>query len=119
MKTFIIKSATALILISFISASAGANQTGKKHSKRIADAEFFYLTENVAEQKLTIEKWMTDADYFRFSPINDLREAEIQLSGWMYDPDHFYYLLPYGETESVIDLEAWMADPGYFYPPAK
>jgi hypothetical protein len=119
MKTFIIKSATALILISFISASAGANQIGKKHSKRIADAELFYLTENVAEQKLTIEKWMTDVDYFRFSPINDLREAEIQLSGWMYDPDYFYHLNPYGETENVIDLEAWMADPEYFYPPAK
>ena len=119
MKTLIIKSAIALILISFISVSVTANQTGKKHQKRTADSEFYFLTERATEKHLTIEEWMTDIDYFSFSIFNDLREAEIQFSGWMYDPDYFYHLTPYGETENVIDLEAWMADPGYFYHPAK
>ena len=119
MKTFIIKSATALILISFISASVTANQTGKKHQKRTADSEFYYLTESATENHLTIEKWMTDIDYFSFSVFNDLTEADIQMSGWMYDPHYFYHATFYKESEYMIDLEAWMADPEYFYHPAK
>ncbi len=119
MKTLIIKSAIALILISFISVSVTANQTGKKHQKRTADSEFYFITERATEKHLTIEEWMTDIDYFSFSIFNDLTEAEIQLSGWMYDPHYFYPVALYREIECAIDLEAWMADPGYFHNPAK
>ncbi len=119
MKTLIIKSAIALILISFIPVSVSANQTGKKHQKRTADSEFYFLNERATEKHLTIEKWMTDIDYFSFSIFNDLTEAEIQLSGWMYDPNYFHHVTICKEAEHIIDLEAWMADPEYFYYPAK
>ena len=119
MKTLIIKSAIALILISFISVSVTANQTGKKHQKRTADSEFYFITERATEKHLTIEEWMTDIDYFSFSIFKTITEAEIQLSGWMYDPHYFYHLPFYKEAEYIIDLEAWMADPEYFYRPAK
>ncbi len=115
MKKFIIKAATAIILISFVSASAGANQTEKNHVKNTGAVELIYHTEKFVEQKITIETWMTDVDYFIFSPINESKEKEIQLSSWMYDPDYFNQLTTVRVAESVIDLEAWMADPEYFY----
>ena len=119
MKNLVIKSAIALIFISFISVSVTANQTGKKHQKRTADSEFYFLTEIVTEKHLTIEEWMTDIDYFSFSIFNNLTEAKIQLSNWMYDPHYFHHVTFCKEAEYIIDLEAWMADPEYFYHPVK
>jgi hypothetical protein len=107
MKT-IIKTVIALMLISSLAGSAMANHTGKRHNKRTAASELYFLTHGAIENHLALESWMNDIDYFSTETVAGLEE-------WMSDPLYFYPVYLLEDHEKSIGIETWMSDPLYFY----
>ena len=65
-----------------------------------------YIYENDYDDKLDIEDWMTNNEYFTsasFLPVE--KENDLQLEDWMLDENLFAVTI---ETESPLTLESWM-----------
>ena len=117
MKTLIITTTIALIMLSSFPISAMTNSTERNEIFKSNASEIYLLLEEVNENPLTVEEWMKTPEYFNNCLFTEYEEQEINVEPWMYDTDYFYSLYNDSANENYIFIESWMTDPEYFYHP--
>jgi hypothetical protein len=103
MKTSILGSTIALIVISSLITDVFAGKSG-----------FTLEHDGENESALTMETWMTDKMYFQSSILIPANEPALSMETWMTDKMYFQSSLLIPDNEPALNMETWMTDKMYF-----
>jgi len=100
---------TVLTNSSFNQIALAMVETSKKSNAPVAASKTNsanYIYENDYDDKLVVENWMTDNEYFNQAIIQPVeKESDLQIEDWMLNENLFEVE---NETESALTLENWM-----------
>ncbi len=73
-----------------------------------------FLSGNINETALEMEKWMYDISYWNYSWIAEADDPEVLIEDWMADASYWNYSWIAEVNDPEVLIEEWMSDPDHW-----
>ncbi len=73
-----------------------------------------FLSGNINETALEMEKWMYDISYWNYSWIAEADDPEVLIEDWMADASYWNYSWIAEVNDPEVLIEEWMVDASYW-----
>ena len=103
-KTVLTNSSFNQIALAMVETSKKSDNTAPASATNHAN----YIYQNDYDEKLSVEDWMTNNEYFTLASFLTVeKENDLQVEEWMLNENLFAVAI---ETESPLKLESWMTN---------